>query len=486
MFVRNFTFKVSSQFLAAILAFVSLLVMTRYVAYEYGVMIWGLALVSLVNTIADIGFNSANLKFISKEGYDQSACFSTFIVVKLFLTLLMIVGTIITAWLMLESGSINDEEFMVCMVFIIYQIISNVQFAIYYTLDGLMLSGKSSILTIVECSIRNAILIIMALYYVDAVTLSSSYVIATTISGVLSIYMIYSVGIRLKRPKYIREYAVFAAPLAAALILTSVVTNLDKVVIGLFYDPIEVSYYSTAVGLIATFTAVGVSLNNVLLPHLSKNIMDRQLMENTLWGLERALCILLCPFIAFFIILGPDIACVLFGDNFEPSGRMMAILSVQIVPYVFAGMMTQVLYALNKGRSYLRASCVLFFVAVAGFLILIPTEGYLGFGMGYGGDGAAASVVAAYFAFAVVLIWMVRRTTGYKLYPKIWRIIIAFALCILSLIAIDYVIGAFGLIGLAVKGLFCEFVFIIVLIAMHEIEKSDILLIWKKFRDDED
>ena len=165
---------------------------------------------------------------------------------------------------------------------------------------------------------------------------------------------------------------------------------------------------------------------------------------------------------------------------------MMAILSVQIVPYVFAGMMTQVLYALNKGRSYLRASCVLFFVAVAGFLILIPTEGYLGFGMGYGGDGAAASVVAAYFAFAVVLIWMVRRTTGYKLYPKIWRIIIAFALCILSLIAIDYVIGAFGLIGLAVKGLFCEFVFIIVLIAMHEIEKSDILLIWKKFRDDED
>ena len=164
----------------------------------------------------------------------------------------------------------------------------------------------------------------------------------------------------------------------------------------------------------------------------------------------------------------------------------MAILSIQIIPYVFAGMMTQVLYALNKGRSYLRASFALFIVAVSGFLVLIPTEGYLGFGMGYGGDGAAASVVAAYIVFALVLMWMVKRTTGYRLYPKFWKIIIAFALCILSLYAIDYVIGAFGLIGLAVKGLFCEFVFIIILIAMHEIEKSDILTIWKKFRDDED
>ena len=69
MLARNFTFKVSSQLLAALLAFVSMLIMTRYIANEYGVMMWGLALISLVNTVADLGFNSANLKFIAKEGY---------------------------------------------------------------------------------------------------------------------------------------------------------------------------------------------------------------------------------------------------------------------------------------------------------------------------------------------------------------------------------------------------------------------------------
>ena len=468
------------------MAFVSLLVMSRYVANEYGTMIWGLALVSLVNTIADIGFNSANLKFISKKGYDQSACFSTFIVIKLILTLFMIVLTIATAYAMLSVGSINEEEFKVCLVFIVYQIISNVQFAIYYTLDGLMLSGKSSILTIVECSIRNTILIVMALFYVDAIVLSSAYVIATTISVFVSFYMVHQVGLKLKRPIYMREYAVFAAPLAAALILTSVVSNLDKVLIGLFYDSIEVTFYSTAVGLIATFTAVGVSLNNVLLPHLSKNIEDNGVTEHTLWGLERVLCILLIPFIAFFIVLGPNIAEVLFGDEFTSSGKMMAILSIQIIPYVFAGIMTQVLYALNKGRAYLRASIILCFVAVVGFIILIPTEGYLGFGMGYGGLGASASIVAAYVAFAVVLILMVWKITRVRLYPKIWKFIIAFFVCVFVLYLMHEYLGIFGLIGLAIKGITCEIIFIGILLAMHEVKKKDIVSIWKKFRDDED
>ena len=57
MLVRNFTFKASSQLMAALMAFISLLVMTRFVAVEYGVMMWGFALVSLVNTVADMGFN---------------------------------------------------------------------------------------------------------------------------------------------------------------------------------------------------------------------------------------------------------------------------------------------------------------------------------------------------------------------------------------------------------------------------------------------
>ncbi|MBR4202564.1 MAG: oligosaccharide flippase family protein, partial [Candidatus Methanomethylophilaceae archaeon] len=319
MLARNFTFKVTSQLLAAIMAFVSMLVMTRYVANEYGVMMWGLALISLVNTIADLGFNSANLKFIAKEGYDKQACFSTFMVIKLILTALMVIITLATVFIMRATDSINDEAVGVCMVFIVYQVISNVQFAIYYTLDGMMKSGKSSILTIIECGIRNTILIALAVTYVDPITLSTAYVIATSISVIVSIILIWREGMRPVRPKYLREYMVFAAPLAAALILTSAVSNLDKVIVGLFYESIEVTYYSTAVGTIATFTAIGVSMNTVLLPHLSKNVEDSAHTEKTLWGLERLMCTILLPLVAFFMILGPQIAAVLFGSAMTPS-----------------------------------------------------------------------------------------------------------------------------------------------------------------------
>lgn len=468
------------------MAFISLLVMTRYVADQYGVMIWGLALVSLVNTVADMGFNSANLKFIAKKGYDQSACFSTYMVVKAILTVIMVIITIVTVYIMESTGAIDQEAMYVCLVFVIYQIISNIQFSIYYTLDGMMKSGKSAILTIVECSIRNAILIIMALFYVDAVTLSSAYVVATAISGVLSIVLIRREGIKLVRPKYLREYTIFAMPLAAALILTSVVSNLDKVIVGLFFDSIEVTFYSTAVGLIATFTAIGVSLNNVLLPHLSKNIAEDAMTERTLWALERCLFIILCPFIAFFIILGPEVAEVLFGDIFSPSGQMIAVLSVQIIPFVLSGIMTQVLYAINKGTAYLRASTLLCIFAVIGFIILIPDSGFMPFCMGYGGIGAAASVVIAYIIFAFMLMLMVKKYTNFRIYPKIWKILLAFVLCIGSLMLMDHFIEISGLILLAITGIICEAVFVIALYLMKEINERDIRVILRKMKEDED
>lgn len=486
MLVRNFTFKVSSQLLAAIMAFVSLLVMTRYVADQYGLMIWALALVTLVNTVADLGFNTANLKFISREDHDRSACFSTYMVIKLALTGVMVLCTFITVYSMRLTGAIDDEAVKVCLVFVIYQIISNVQFAIYYTLDGMKLSGKSSILTIVECGIRNAVLIGMALYEVDATTLANAYVIATTISLFLSFYMAHQVGLRPVKPKYLREYTVFALPLAAALILTAVVTNLDKVIVGLFYESIEVTYYSTAVGLIATFTAVGVSLNNVLLPHLSsRNIIRDRVTERTLWGLEKGLCILLLPFVAFFLVFGPQVAETLFGPGFGPSGEMTAILSIQIIPFVIAGIMTQVLYAINRGISYLRASTIMCVIAVGGFLLLIPNT-TIPFSQGWGGMGAAVSVSAAYIVFCIILCWMVRRYTNIRLYPKLWRVFIAFVLSALALWGIGQVVEVSGILWLAIVGFACEAIFIGILMATKVLKVSEIKTVLRMFIKDED
>ncbi len=326
----------------------------------------------------------------------------------------------------------------------------------------------------------------MALYRVDAVTLSWSYVVATAVSGVLSLWMARSVGLRYVRPAYLREYAVFAMPLAVALILTSVVSNLDKVVVGLFYESIEVTFYSTAVGLIAAFTAVGVSLNNVLLPHLSKNLRDNDVAEHTLWGLERGLCIILCPFIVFFIVFGSSVGSALFGPGFGPSGEMVAVLSIQIIPFVFAGIMTQVLYAIDKGMAYLKASAVLCVTAVAGFAVTIPGPGAAPFCLGLGGMGAAASVSLAYVLYSIVLILMVRRYTGFRMYSRLWTLLAASLGAALVLFAVDHLLDIYGIIRLFLCGLLCEVVFIGILALMKEFTMKDVHSVLSKFKNDED
>lgn len=326
----------------------------------------------------------------------------------------------------------------------------------------------------------------MALCYVDAVTLSWSYVIATAVSGILSLWMARSVGLRYVRPIYLREYAVFAMPLAAALILTSVVSNLDKVVVGLFYESIEVTFYSTAVGLIAAFTAVGVSLNNVLLPHLSKNLKDNEVTEHTLWGLERGLCIILCPFIIFFIVFGSSVGSALFGPGFGPSGEMIAVLSVQIIPFVFAGIMTQVLYAIDKGMAYLKASAVLCIMAVVGFAVTIPGPEAMPFCLGLGGMGAAASVSLAYVVYSIVLIAMVWKYAGMRVYSRLWTVAVASLGAALVLFAVNNLFDIYGIMRLFVCGLLCEAVFIGILALMKEFTMKDVYNILNKFRNDED
>lgn len=326
----------------------------------------------------------------------------------------------------------------------------------------------------------------MALWHVDAVTLSWSYVIATAVSGVLSLWMARSVGLKYVRPAYLREYAVFAMPLAAALILTSVVSNLDKVVVGLYYPSIEVTYYSTAVGLIAAFTAVGVSLNNVLLPHLSKNLSNNDVAEHTLWGLERGLCIILCPFIVFFIVFGARVGSAMFGPGFGPSGQMVAVLSIQIIPFVFAGIMTQVLYAIDKGVAYLKASVILCVTAVVGFAITIPGSGAMPFCLGLGGIGAAASVSLAYVLYSIALILMVRKYAGIRLYSRLWTIMVASLGAALVLFAINELLDIYGIMRLVLCGLVCEVVFIGILALMKEFTKKDVYSVLSKLKNDED
>jgi O-antigen/teichoic acid export membrane protein len=164
---------------------------------------------------------------------------------------------------------------------------------------------------------------------------------------------------------------------------------------------------------------------------------------------------------------------------------MTAILSIQIIPFVIAGIMTQVLYAINRGLSYLRASTIMCIIAVGGFVFLIPNT-TIPFSQGWGGIGAAISVSAAYIIFCIILCWMVRRYTKIRLYPKLWRVFIAFVLSAIAIWGIGQFVEVSGFLWLALVGFACEVIFIAILMAIKELKVSEIQTVLRMFIKDED
>ena len=83
---------------------------------------------------------------------------------------------------------------------------------------------------------------------VSVTVLSSAYLAGTLVSLAMTILFFRRPKVTFVRPKYIREYAMFAAPLSVSMVLLSALSYLDKVLVGIYDGSLEVGYYAAAMG----------------------------------------------------------------------------------------------------------------------------------------------------------------------------------------------------------------------------------------------
>ena len=478
MLVHKFMMKAGANILSSVLSFVSLMVMTRYVGEQYGIMMWGWAFTAMFNAFSDLGFNSANLRYLSKKDEDQNAYFSTFVAVKILLSLIVTVMSTVSVYISYNSGTMDAESLEVCLIFVVYYLLYNIQTALTVSFDGGMENGKSSIALTTEYVVRSVLLTILALSCVDPSTLSSAYLVGIVLSMMTCLIMMRNTGLRLVKPVFVRKYARFAAPLAFSIMAIAIIEYLDKVMIGLYHSSLEVGYYTAAAGVMGAFTVLGTSLNNVLLPHLSKESgNDRKGVEHTLWMSEKYITILILPILVFMLVLGKPIAVVLFGSGYADSGDVLSVQSIHIYVFIFTGLMAQVLYSIDRSAIYLKASLIFVAVSLIGFVTLIP-DSFMGLKMaGLGGVGAAMALASAYTVFAAILIRMVKAEIGYTLCPGFWKLFIAGAVGGMFLLTMDLIFGIEGLIQLAIVGILSEGLFLGSLWVLKGINREDVAFI---------
>lgn len=472
MLAHKYVMKLGSNVFASLVSFISLMVMTRYVSDEYGVMMWAWAFVAVFNAVTDMGFNLTNVKFVS-EGRDQDRCFSTFLTIKIVMGAVMAALSLASAYVSyVLTHSMDGEAFLVVLIFVVYYLVWDLQQSMTYTFDGRGENGKSSIILAVEFLVRASALAVLAFLQVSTPVLATGYVLGILVSLAACVYMFRHSRVRLCRPEYLRDYLTFTAPIAVSMLLVTAVEYLDKVIIGFSFDGTEVGYYTAAGGVIWTFSNLGKSLNTVILPKLSEyrgKGGDNSELQGMIWKTERYLSLLIFPVMVVILLFGSEIAAVLFGPGYERSGEVMSVQCMVLYSVVITALMTQVLYSTNNARVYGRCSALYIVVVLVCFLTLIPTYAF-----GLGAVGAGLSMSIGYLVQAIALVLSVRRYARVRFYSRLWRHILAALVDAAVLLAIDHFLDVSGFLPLVIISLFCLVMHFGVCALFRELSREDI------------
>jgi O-antigen/teichoic acid export membrane protein len=220
----------------------------------YGIISFAGALSATFNVFADLGFGSAHIKRIS-EGKAIDDCVSTYAVVKIVLTFVTVGVSIIaiTFWVFFLGGNLTGVTVNLVLLFILYQVFYNLSGIATQTYYAKMEQTKAQIISLSDPLIRVPLIAIVVLGGMGAIEVAYAYVLSALSILVIGFLFLRRDRIKWGRPALFSSYLSFALPLIIISIIGTVASNMDKLLLGFFWDYNSVGYYSASLAFTGLF-----------------------------------------------------------------------------------------------------------------------------------------------------------------------------------------------------------------------------------------
>ena len=187
----------------------------------------------------------------------------------------------------------------------------------------------------------------------DYVKYASINVISSVGSNILNfINMRRLVDFRIKVKKEIKKHFRPILILFASSVAVSLYNELDKTMIGFLADDVQVGYYSASTKITKLVIALITAILTVISPRLSNYAETNkekfyELLEKTF----NIILMLSLPFMFGLIVMSRPLTLLFCGENFEPSVRIMQVMSVIIFMIPLATFCsTQIFIPLRKDK----------------------------------------------------------------------------------------------------------------------------------------
>jgi O-antigen/teichoic acid export membrane protein len=189
-------------------------------------------------------------------------------------------------------------------------------------------------------------------------------------------------------PKVVKEVLVGCLPFLLAFLLGFMDTKVDILMLSLMSGPIDsdlaIGYYGPAHTILMAVMLLPRSLNQVLIPVVSQKIYVEQAVVRDV--IEKATKFVLLsvsfPLILVTSMFPGEVVAILFGPQYEPTAKALAILGWAYGLYALNLPSHSVLGSSKEMRYFLPLLAGSFALNVTLNLLLIPRYSYLGAAMG--------------------------------------------------------------------------------------------------------
>ncbi|MDD1770210.1 MAG: oligosaccharide flippase family protein [Methanomassiliicoccales archaeon] len=480
---RSFVF-LAMRLIAALMGYVGFYFLAKYLGPAgYGDLALVMSLVATFNALADLGFGSAHIKKIS-EGKDINDCVSTYAMVKIILTLVTVVVTVIALliWATYMGGSLDGTIGSLIILFLLYNVFYNLAGIASNTYNATMEAVKSQMAGLVDVSIRIPLIVIFMLGGAGAVAAGYAYVAAALGVLLFGLYLLFRDRIKLVRPSLLREYWKFSLPLALIAVVGTVAANMPNLTIGWFYPTHSeyVGYYSGTSFFLSVFALVGSAVATMTYPSFSKLHVNGHMSEirKMTCQAERYISIIGMPITAVMVAFPTETARVMIGGNFAAAGEPLRYLAISTMLTLLNQVHSSQILAVNRPDLSAKVTLASFAVTAVLLFLLVPSTlfGVPWIGLAY--TGAAIAIMLSTGILFVIVRYVVYKLTRTGTNPRIALHVIAGVVAGLSLLLLAEVLPLEGWIQMVVYGLYSLGVFLVALWLLRELHKDDVMYFW--------
>ena len=487
MIARKSALILSIETINGVLGYLALFLVARYMSmpdYALGIISFAYGLVSIYHLFASLGFLQAHVKFIS-EGQDFQTCMGTFVVIKVSLTGLMILLLISSLFIwqhVLGRGFESPEHESAIYVMLVYFILWSLSLIMRETFQAKKETAKQELPMLFETLGRVSATIYVIWRGLGPLALAWTYVVGEILVFVSLAYFFRGNAIGKPSWELFKKYALFAWPLAIVAASTIIMTNIDKVIIQLFWGAAEGGKYFAIYRLSRFLDVATMAIGVLLFPTISTLYAksDMEKIKRLSYTAERYLSMIIFPIVLSMVFLSKPVIHILLSNEFYPAIPILQILPIFVLFDALERPYQMKLLGMNLPHFARNRILIMVIINVGLNILLIPRDIRL-LGVDLFGMGAVGAAIATVIAYAVGLVytrWVVWQVSKIKVNLRIILHFIAatlMGLIVYSLNEMIYPINRWY--GLILYGILGLGIYFCILWLMQEFTRKDLELL---------